>query len=149
MAEGRTLVPGDATGVSLVLDEPLSLWGGIDSSTGELIDTHHPQVGETIAGRILLMPFGRGSSSSSYILAEAVRAGVAPAALILKEPDAILALGAIVARELYGVQTPIVILPAAEYADIRDGTRIRVDARGERPTVRSVDHSGRDPISPR
>lgn len=127
MPEGRTLVAGHATGTALVLDEPLSFWGGLDPVTGALIDTHHPQLGAHLAGRVLVMPSGRGSSSSSYVLAEAIRAGTAPVAIILREPDGIIALGAIVARELYGAATPVVVLPA-DYDLIDDGRTTKVDA---------------------
>lgn len=127
MPEGRTLVAGHATGTALVLDEPLSFWGGLDPVTGALIDTHHPQLGANLTGRVLVMPSGRGSSSSSYVLAEAIRAGTAPVAIILREPDGIIALGAIVARELYGATTPVVVLPA-DYDLIDDGRTTKVDA---------------------
>ena len=109
MAEARTLVAGEAEGRALVLDEPLSFWGGVDPATGEIVDVHHPQRGANVARRVLLMPSGRGSSSSSSVLAEAIRAGTAPVAIVLAEPDPILALGAIVARELYDVAIPIVV----------------------------------------
>jgi predicted aconitase with swiveling domain len=102
-------VAGEATGDVLVLDEPLSFWGGIDPRSGEIIDVHHPQRGANVAGRVLVMPGGRGSSSSSSVLAEAIRAGTAPAAIVLREPDPIVALGAIVARELYRVAIPVVV----------------------------------------
>jgi predicted aconitase with swiveling domain len=108
----RVLVPGTASGPAVVLDEPLSFWGGFDPATGRLVDTHHPQVGAELAGCVLVMPAGRGSSSSSYVLAEAVRAGTAPVAVVLGEPDPIVALGAIVAEELYGVGLPVVVAPA-------------------------------------
>ncbi|MGZ8601493.1 MAG: aconitase X swivel domain-containing protein [Actinomycetota bacterium] len=107
-AASRVLVPGVASGEVLVLDEPLSFWGGLDPDSGRLIDTHHPQVGASLAGRVLVMPSGRGSSSSSYVFAEAIRAGTAPVAVVLAEADAIVALGAIVAGELYGVEVPVV-----------------------------------------
>jgi len=110
MAEARTLVAGTAEGPALVLDEPLSLWGGLDPETGNIIDTRHPQRGANVAGRILVMPAGRGSSSSSSVLAEAIRARTAPAAIVLGEPDPILALGAIVARELLGISIPVVVV---------------------------------------
>jgi predicted aconitase with swiveling domain len=109
MAEARTLVAGTAEGPALVLDEPLSLWGGLDPETGSIIDTRHPQRGANVAGRVLVMPAGRGSSSSSSVLAEAIRAGTGPAAIVLGEPDPILALGAIVARELSGTSIPVVV----------------------------------------
>jgi predicted aconitase with swiveling domain len=108
----RVLVPGTASGPAVVLEEPLSFWGGFDPATGRLVDTHHPQVGAALAGCVLVMPAGRGSSSSSYVLAEAVRAGTAPVAVVLGEPDPIVALGAIVAEELYGVGLPVVVAPA-------------------------------------
>ncbi len=109
MAEARTLVAGTAEGHALVLEEPLSLWGGLDPETGSIIDTRHPQRGANVTGRVLVMPAGRGSSSSSSVLAEAIRAGTGPAAIVLGEPDAILALGAIVARELFGTSIPVVV----------------------------------------
>ena len=114
MHEGwSVLVPGVGTGEALLLDEPLSFWGGLDPATGRLIDAHHPQLGAMLTGRVLAMPSGRGSSSSSYVFAEAIRAGTAPAGVILAEPDPILALGAIVAAELYGVAVPVVVAPGA------------------------------------
>lgn len=105
------MVAGVASGEALVLAEPLSFWGGVDPATGDVIDTHHPQRGANVAGRIVVMPSGRGSSSSSSVLAEAIRAGTAPAAIVLSEPDPILALGAIVARELYGRSIPVAVIP--------------------------------------
>lgn len=135
MPEGRTLVAGRATGLALVLHAPLSFWGGVDPETGELIDTHHPQRGAFVTDRILVMPSGRGSSSSSYVLAEAIRAGTAPAAIVLREPDGIVALGAIVARELYGTRIPVVVLGADGYDAIVDGVTIEVAAGEDEATV--------------
>lgn len=117
---------------ALVLSEPLSLWGGMDPATGELIDAHHPQRGANLAGRVVIMASGRGSSSSASVLAEAVRAGTAPAAILLGEPDLILAIGSTVAEELYGIRVPIVVLPPAELAAVADGKP--VDLRRVQPT---------------
>ena len=125
------MVAGVASGEALVLAEPLSFWGGIDPATGDVIDTHHPQRGANVAGRIVVMPSGRGSSSSSSVLAEAIRAGTAPAAIVLSEPDPILALGAIVARELYGRSVPVAVIPDP---DVRTGEVLTLlaDAAGAR-----------------
>jgi len=120
----------DIAGQALVLDEGLSLWGGMDPGTGELIDARHPQRGASLSGRIVVMPSGRGSSSSASVLAEAVRAGTAPAAIILAEPDLILAIGSAVAEELYGVVVPVVVLAADEMASIRDGAAVRIGENG-------------------
>jgi hypothetical protein len=113
--------------LALVLSEPLSLWGGMDPATGELIDAHHPQRGANLAGRAVVMPSARGSSSSASVLAEAVRAGVAPAALLLGEPDLILSIGSAVAEELYGVRVPVVVLPLRDLAAIMDGDPVELD----------------------
>lgn len=96
----EVLHPGAGRGTVLVLAEPLSFWGGVDPATGRIVDPHHPQRGAVTAGRVLLLPGGRGSSSSSSVLAECIRRGTAPAALLLGEADPILVLGALVARKL-------------------------------------------------
>lgn len=114
-------------GPALVLSEGLSLWGGLDPATGRLIDAHHPQRGAVLTGNVLVMPSGRGSSSSASVLAEAVRAGTAPTAIVLGEPDLILAIGAAVAEELYGVRVPVVVLPPDELAAITEGQPFEVD----------------------
>ena len=113
--------------LALVLDEPLSLWGGMDPATGELIDAHHPQRGANLAGRAVVMRSGRGSSSSASVLAEAVRAGVAPAAFLLGEPDLILSIGSAVAEELYGVRVPVIVLPPGRLEAIGDGDPVDLD----------------------
>jgi uncharacterized protein len=125
----RTLVPGRGRGEALTLREPLSFWGGFDPATGTLIDTHHQQLGIRLSSLVVLMPRGRGSSSSSSVLAEAIRLGTAPAAIVLAEPDPVIALGAIVADELYGLSLPIVVAPAEAHRQIPDGVTITVDAR--------------------
>ncbi len=127
---GRLIAPGRARGSALVLDEPLSLWGGLDPATGRVIELRHPQHGARVTGRVLVLPAARGSSSSASVLAEAIRAGTAPAAIVLGEPDLILALGAAVAEELYGVQIPILVLPAADLAAIRDGATVDIGSEG-------------------
>lgn len=135
MSERRTLVAGHAAGLALVLHAPLSFWGGLDAGSGELIDTHHPQRGAFLTDRILVMPSGRGSSSSSYVLTEAIRAGTGPAAIVLREPDGIIALGAIVARELYGATIPVVVLDPDAFDAIVDGTSVDLVATDEEVTV--------------
>jgi uncharacterized protein len=122
--EGRILVEGHATGPALVLDEPLSFWGGLDPATGEIIEANHPQRGQVVTGRILVMPYGRGSSSSATVLAEAVRVGTAPAGIVLGEPDEIIVIGALVAAEIYGVRVPSVLTTPSQQASITTGDRL-------------------------
>ena len=109
VVQGRVLVPGAAHGELLRLTEPLSLWGGLDPKTGLVIERGHPEVGMSLTGRIVVMAHGRGSSSSSSVLAEALRLGTGPAALVLGEPDSILVIGVLVARYLYETTCPVVV----------------------------------------
>ncbi len=106
---GRALHPGTANGEVLRLDTPVSFWGGVDAA-GHIIDVHHPQCGQSVSGRVVVMTSGRGSSSATAVLAEQIRAGTAPAALVLAECDTILVIAALVAAELYGMEMPIVQL---------------------------------------
>ncbi len=128
--KARVLVAGEAAGETLVLAEPLSLWGGLNPETGEIIDRRHPQAGEIVTGKVLVLPSGRGSSSASSILLEAVRAGTAPAAIITAVPDPILALGAAVAREMYDHAPPVLVVDTAVYHQIRAGDKIQVERDG-------------------
>ena len=106
----EALCPGDGSGNILWLDEPLSFWGGTALDTGVITDAHHPQHGVSLVGRVVVMSASRGSSSSSSVLAEQIRAAVAPAAILLGSRDAIVTLGALAAAEIYGYRLPILLL---------------------------------------
>lgn len=133
--DGIALHPGAGGGELVVLDAPLSFWGGTEGATGRITDEHHPQCGVDLAGQVVAMRSGRGSSSSASVLAEAVRAGTAPAALLLAEADAVIVLGALVAAELYGQRLPVVLLDPASYAALSRGVA-EVEAGDERAIVR-------------
>jgi len=122
------LVAGAARGPVLRLAEPLSFWGGVEPRTGRIIDRRHPQHGACVTGTVLVMPGGRGSSSSSTVLAEAIRLGTAPAAILLTEPDPIVALGAVVALELYGIAVPVLL--GEPPADLRTGSVVGIEEDG-------------------
>jgi len=122
---GAFQLAGEAEGLALVFSQPLSFWGGVDPETGDVTDHSHPGLGHNVAGKILVMPSGRGSSSSSSVLAEAIRRGTAPAGILLERPDPILAMGAIVAEFLYGISMPLVV---CDIAEIVSGDRIAVRA---------------------
>ena len=126
----QLLVAGTASGTVLKLAEPLSLWGGLEPITGEITDRRHPQSGQIVSGRILVMPSGRGSSSASSILLEAVRLNTAPAAIITSEIDGILALGAVVARELYASAPPLLVVTADDYMCLVEGQQLTITADG-------------------
>ena len=122
------LCAGDGLGDILWLDEPLSFWGGTGLDTGIITDVHHPQHGVSLAGRVVVMSGSRGSSSSSSVLAEQIRAGVAPAALLLSSRDSIVALGALAAAEVYGIRLPILLLDAEQRAALPRAGPVAVEA---------------------
>jgi predicted aconitase with swiveling domain len=127
---GRAVVPGDCEGVALVTGEALSFWGGYDFHTGTIIDAHHPLVGVRAAGTILAVPFSKGSSTTTAVLLEAVRAGTAPAAMLTTGVDSFFALASIVADVMYGKSFPVVALSPDDFASLETGMRIVVDRSG-------------------
>jgi predicted aconitase with swiveling domain len=130
MIRGRAIVAGTAEGEALVTTEPLSFWGGFDFKTGAIIDKHHPLAGVRATGRILAVPFSKGSSTTTAVLLEAVRAGTAPAAILTTGVDAFFALASIVAGEMYGKSFPVIALEPADFATLKTGERIAIDASG-------------------
>ena len=119
--QGEVLLDGPAvTGESLVLTAPISFWGGVDPKSGAIADPRHPQHRAEVAGRVLMIPATVGSSSASAILLELVHAKRSPAAIVLHEPDAILLLGLVVAKEM-GLVTPISLqLDRGQFAHFHD-----------------------------
>lgn len=128
--QGRVLVAGAAAGEALVSREPLSFWGGYDYHTGEITDRRHPLSGRNAAGRILAVPFSRGSSTTTAVLLEAVRAGTAPAAILTTGTDAFFALASIVADGLYAQPIPVIALSDDDFARLRTGDRLQVESDG-------------------
>lgn len=128
-AEGRPLLAGAVSGSALVLREPLSFWGGVEPATGLIIDAHHSARGQRVTGKVLVLAHGRGSSSSSTVLAECLGASTGPLAILLGEPDGILLLGALVVRELGGAACPIVVI-GHDWQRIKDGDLVKIAAGG-------------------
>jgi predicted aconitase with swiveling domain len=129
--EGRPLVAGRAEGRVLASDEPLSFWGGYDHRTGEITDRRHPLSGAMAAGKVLALPFTRGSSTTTPVLLEAARAGTAPAAIITSGVDSFLALASVVAGEMYGTVLPIVAVTPGDFCRLRTGDWLRIQADGQ------------------
>jgi len=124
---GQAIIVGNAEGELLVANEPLSFWGGYDYATGEIIDRRHPLSGYIAAGKVLALPFTRGSSTTTAVLLEAVRAGTAPAAIIITGIDKFFALAAVVAEEMYGKAFPLVSISEADFARLEMGQKIQVN----------------------
>jgi predicted aconitase with swiveling domain len=130
LMQGQVVVAGSGDGELLVSMEPLSFWGGYDSRTGEIIDRRHPLSGSIAKGRVLALPSTIGSSTTTAVLLEAVRAGTAPAAILTIGVDSFLALASIVAHEMYGCAIPLVALEEKQFRRLRTGTGASVRADG-------------------
>ena len=131
----EVLCPGEGSGNILWLDEPLSFWGGTGLDTGVITDAHHPQHGVSMVGRVVVMGTSRGSSSSSSVLAEQIRAAVAPAAILLGSRDAIVTLGALAAAEIYGYRMPILLMDESAMAGLPRSGPVAVYAAGDGASV--------------
>ena len=128
---GRPVVAGSAEGMALVSKEPLSFWGGLCPRTGEIIDRRHERTGAVVTGRVFVFPQGRGSSTSSAVLLESIKTGVAPAAIINLKVEPILALGSIVADELYNQVIPIVVLQKEDFFVIKENDLLTIKPDGK------------------
>lgn len=128
--KGQVIIRGNAEGNALVTSEPLSFWGGYDFESGEITDRRHPLSGENASGRILALPFSRGSSTTTAVLLESVNAGTAPAAIITTKVDSFFALASIVAKEMYDGQFPVIKISPRDLAHLQSGDFVTIDENG-------------------
>jgi len=128
--QGKVVIQGEARGEALVSHEPLSFWGGYDWKTGEIIDRRHILSGSAAKDKILAVPFTRGSSTTTAVLLEAIRAGTAPAAIITTDTDFFFALASVVADELYASPLPLVALSEEDFAQLKTGDEIQITDQG-------------------
>ena len=94
---GRVIVEGHVSGLALVSTEPIGFLGGVDPDTGLVIEREHVLEGHSVAGRILVFPFGKGSTVGSYTIYRLGKAGLAPRAIINLEAEPVVAVGALIA----------------------------------------------------
>jgi predicted aconitase with swiveling domain len=116
---GRVIKAGRAEGIALVSAEAIGFFGMIDPETGVIVEQGHPLQGESIRGRVLVFPTGKGSTVGSYSLYRMAKAGVAPAAIINAESEPIVAVGAIISE--------IPMLDQVDIRQIQTGDEIRID----------------------
>ena len=120
-------VQSDVDSDIIICDEGLSFWGGVDPDTGVIIDTHHPNCGEKLSGKIVLMPTSRGSCSGSGVLLQLAQNGNAPAALIFREVEDILTLGAMIAERLFDKNIAVIRLVPKIYNLLSEEKSAKID----------------------
>jgi len=118
--KGRMISPGKARGEAIVSKEPIGFYGGIDSKTGVVIEKGHELEGKSVKDKILVFPQGKGSTVGSYIIYGLKKNGVAPAAIVNKETETIVATGVILAG--------IPCVDGIDIDKIKTGDKLKVDA---------------------
>ena len=120
-------VQNDVDSDIVVCDEGLSFWGGVDPDTGVIIDIHHPNCGEKLSGKIVLMPTSRGSCSGSGVLLQLAQNGNTPAALIFRETEDVLTLGAMIAERLFDKNIAVLRLVPKIYNLLSEEKSAKID----------------------
>jgi len=119
--QGRIIKAGQAAGIALVSPEPIGFLGGVDPDTGIVIEPNHPLHSQSVAGRVLVFPTGKGSTVGSYTILRLARNGVAPAAMINAESEAIVAVGAIIAGIPMVDQVAIGLIQTGDWVVVDNG----------------------------
>ncbi|MHC5534567.1 aconitase X swivel domain-containing protein [Priestia megaterium] len=128
--KGDIVVNGEGEGGVISTSVPLSFWGGLDPSTGKIIDKYHPLKGRVISGKIFILPEGRGSCTGSGVLVEAITSGNAPSGLILRKMDEVIILGGIVAAEIFAQQIPIIVLNDDDFKKALNSSYAKIRSDG-------------------
>lgn len=118
---GRIIKSGIAEGEALVSPEPIGFLGGVDGETGLVIEKGHPLEGQSVAGKVLVFPTGKGSTVGSYVLYQLVCNELAPIAILNAESEPIVAVGAII--------SDIPMVDRIPIEEIRTGDSVRVDGK--------------------
>lgn len=116
---GRVVNAGHATGEALTSPDPIGFLGGVDPDTGVVIEPGHPLEGQSVAGRVLVFPTGKGSTVGSYTIYRLARNGLAPAAIVNAEADPVIAVGAVIAE--------IPMVDRIDTSRIHTGDQVAVD----------------------
>jgi predicted aconitase/predicted aconitase with swiveling domain len=122
----QSILPGKAHGEVLACNEPISFWGGVDPATGQVIDVHHPLAGQSISGRILVMPGTRGSCTGSGVLLDMALNGHGPAALVFAEPEDVVTLGAMIGAAMFGKPIPVLRLTRDAFSALAHAKTARI-----------------------
>lgn len=115
---GRCIKSGKAAGVALVSPEPIGFLGGVDAETGMIVEQGHPLRGESVAGRVLVFPTGKGSTVGSYVLYQLAEHHLAPVAIVNAESEPIVAVGAIISEIPMVDQIPIAEIETGDWVEV-------------------------------
>ncbi|MGA2384908.1 MAG: DUF126 domain-containing protein [Candidatus Bathyarchaeia archaeon] len=117
--KGRIIYGGKAEGEALVTGQPISFYGGVDPATGVVIEKGHELQGQSVKGKILVFPTGKGSTVGSYTLYRMKKNGTAPAGMVNRECETVVAVGAIISE--------IPCVDKVDISKIKTGVKIQID----------------------
>jgi len=121
------VVEGNAKGAVLFSHKPISFIGGVDPTTGIIQDPLSDQHGKSIADKIFIFPFGKGSSGAGLVLLELARVGKAPKALITLRTDTVLLTGPLISREFYKIEIPMVNVDESGMEKLGKASHVDID----------------------
>ena len=117
--KGRIISRGVAEGEALTTSQPISFYGGVDPNTSEIIEKGHELQGKRVKNKILVFPNGKGSTVGSYTLYRMKKGGNAPAGIVNKECETVVAVGAIISE--------IPCVDKIDISKIKNGDMVRLD----------------------
>jgi len=117
--KGRIIYKGKAEGEALVTSMPISFYGGVDPNTGIVLEKGHELQGQSVKGKILVFPQGKGSTVGSYTLYRMKKNATAPAGMINKECETIVAVGAIISE--------IPCIDKIDILKVKTGDKVTID----------------------
>jgi uncharacterized protein len=132
----RCVLPGRGRGAIQATRQAISFWGCVDPASGMISDKRHELYGQSIAGKVLAFPFGKGSSTGSLMILELLRLDLAPAAIINIRTEPLLATGPIVGKHFYGKTFPIVTVSDEDFERLQSGVYAQVEADPGSSSVR-------------
>ena len=130
------ILPGTSQGQLLTTQQPISFWGCVDPVTGSISDKRHELFGESVSKKVLVFPFGKGSSTGSLMILELLRLNLAPAAIINIRTEPLLATGPVVGKHFYGKTFPIVNVDESNFYQLKTGWYAEVVSKRKTSYVR-------------
>lgn len=130
------ILPGTCRGRLLTTRQPISFWGCVDPVTGNISDKRHELFGESVSEKVLVFPFGKGSSTGSLMILELLRLNLAPAAIINIRTEPLLATGPVVGKHFYEKTFPIVNVDESDFELLKNGNYAEIVSRKSGSYVR-------------
>ncbi|SDO54033.1 aconitase X swivel domain-containing protein [Desulforhopalus singaporensis] len=134
----KPLVAGRVSGQILKSNQTISFWGGVDPATGVVTDPRHELFGQSITGKVLLFPYGKGSAAAPMVLLELVRQKTGPVAIINVELDPLLVAGPVISKHFYDSQVVVALIGRGDFDKLQTGCDCVVDTDRQELSYRPV-----------